>query len=112
METVNKTFAIIEGGIVANAIVGEALAIVQALLPEATLVEVTEATGVAYIDGPFLNGSFLPPKPFESWTLDEVNKTWIPPKPYPTTEPGSFPEWNESKLDWDIKEIPLTATPE
>jgi hypothetical protein len=112
METVNKTFAIIEGGIVANAIVGEALAIVQALLPEATLIEVTKTNGPAYIGGPFLNGSFLPPKPFASWTLDEVNKTWIPPKPYPATDPGFFPEWDESKLDWDIKEIPSTVSPE
>jgi len=112
METVNKTFAIIEGGIVANAIVGEALAIVQALLPEATLVEVTEATGVAYIGGPFLNVSFLPPKPFESWTLNEAQKAWVPPVDYPVTEPGFFAEWNESELDWDIKEIPSTVSPE
>jgi hypothetical protein len=107
MENTQKTFAIIKDGIVENAIVGEALAIVQALLPEANLVEVTESTGVAYIGGPFVDGSFIPPKPYESWTLDSKAKAWKAPIQEPALDPGFYVDWNEESGTWDIKEIPV-----
>ena len=107
MEIVEKKFAIIEEGIVKNAIVGEALAIVQALLPDAQIIEVTEETGSAFIDGPFVDGVFLAPKPFESWTMDIENKRWQPPVAMPSLEPGFFAEWNEADQNWDLKEIPI-----
>jgi hypothetical protein len=112
MKTVQKTFAIIEDGVVANAIVGEALVIMQALLPEADLVEVTEANGPAFIDGPYIDGVFLPPKPYDSWTLDLSNKKWKAPVDQPETKAGFFSEWNESTLKWDIKEILVSTNPE
>ena len=112
MKTVQKTFAIIEDGVVVNAIVGEALVIMQALLPEANLVEVTELTGPAYIDGPYVDGVFLPFKPYDSWVLDIPNKKWKAPKDEPKTEAGFFAEWNESTLKWDIKEILVSTNPE
>lgn len=107
-----KTFAVLKDGIVENAIVGEALAIVRALLPDNEVIEVTDETGVAFIGSPFTNGVFVPLKPYESWTLDQSKTKWIAPKPEPTVDAGFFTEWNEEKLEWDIKEFPELFTPE
>jgi hypothetical protein len=105
MENNDKTFAIIEDGIVVNAIVGPVLAIVQGLLPDADLVEVTEQTGNAFIDGPYVDGVFLPTSPFESWVMDVPNKSWKAPIDEPALEPGFFNQWNEETLSWDSQEI-------
>lgn len=107
-----KIFAIIKDGLVENAIIGEALPIVQGLLPEAELVEVTESTGSAFIGGPFVNGTFIPPKPYESWTLDTKAKVWKAPVKEPSVEPGFYLEWNEENLEWEIKEILITTESE
>lgn len=98
-------FAVIKDGIVKNAVVGEALAIVQALLPDDEVVEVTEETGYAVIGGTFSNGKFFPPKPFPSWVSDGKGG-WAPPLPEPPLVPGFYSEWNEEKIDWDILEFP------
>jgi hypothetical protein len=45
--------------------------------------------------------AFIPPKPFESWVLDENTCFWNPPVPYPTD--GKMYTWNEEELKW--KEI-------
>lgn len=42
--------------------------------------------------------AFIPPKPFESWELDEDTCRWVAPIPYPTD--GLIYEWNEELLDW------------
>ena len=42
--------------------------------------------------------SFIPPQPFNSWTLNEQTCKWESPKPYP--EDGSVYKWDESALDW------------
>lgn len=42
---------------------------------------------------------FIPPKPFDSWTLDEENYIWQPPFSYP--EDGLVYAWNESSKTWD-----------
>ena len=42
--------------------------------------------------------AFIPPKPFNSWTLDESICQWIAPKPNPAD--GKIYDWDESKLDW------------
>lgn len=42
--------------------------------------------------------AFIPPKPFESWTLDEETCLWEPPTPYPTD--GKDYEWDEATLNW------------
>lgn len=41
--------------------------------------------------------AFVPPKPYDSWVLDE-NVKWQPPKPYPDDE--KIYVWDEQKLDW------------
>ncbi len=43
--------------------------------------------------------AFIAPKPFNSWTLDEVTCRWQAPTPMPTTE-GKFYYWSEDDLSW------------
>lgn len=42
--------------------------------------------------------AFLPPKPFESWTLDTTNKKWIPPVAEPAGEGVRY--WDEDNQQW------------
>ena len=42
--------------------------------------------------------AFIPPKPFESWVLDEATCLWEAPIPYP--EDGESYTWDESLGDW------------
>lgn len=42
--------------------------------------------------------AFIPPKPYESWLLNEATCLWEAPIPYPTD--GKFYGWDESKLNW------------
>jgi len=50
------------------------------------------------------DGAFIPPKPFESWVLDEDTCLWVAPVPYPTDE-GSY-SWDEDAGDWVAVEEP------
>jgi hypothetical protein len=101
------TFAIIENDIVVNSIVAEHAVIAQGLLPGVDLVEVTSRTGHAYIGGPFVDGIFFPPKPFESWVMDPLNKIWKAPIDEPAFTPGSYHSWNEENQQWDIEIVPI-----
>jgi hypothetical protein len=108
MEEIQKTFAIIKDGIVENAIIGESIHILSALVPDAVLVEQTEQTGPVYINGTFDDGIFFSEKPHESWVKNRETKSWDPPKAYPSVLPdGHYAEWNETKVDWDILQIPI-----
>jgi hypothetical protein len=42
--------------------------------------------------------AFIPPKPFDSWVLDEDTCTWESSIPYPTD--GNEYEWNEELVQW------------
>lgn len=42
--------------------------------------------------------AFIPPKPYNSWILDEDTCLWNPPVEYPTD--GIVREWDESTLSW------------
>jgi hypothetical protein len=42
--------------------------------------------------------AFIPPKPFESWVLDEDTCLWVAPLPYP--EDGNVYTWDEDLTDW------------
>jgi hypothetical protein len=46
--------------------------------------------------------AFIPPKPYDSWTLNEETALWEAPIPYPTD--GEFYTWNEEDLSWDLIE--------
>jgi hypothetical protein len=43
--------------------------------------------------------AFIPPKPFNSWILNEDTCNWESPVPYPTD--GSMYSWNESIVNWE-----------
>jgi len=42
--------------------------------------------------------AFIPPKPYESWTLNVQTCLWEAPSPYPTD--GKFYTWQESTTSW------------
>lgn len=41
--------------------------------------------------------AFIPPKPFESWVIDEETCKWVPPLPRPE---GGVWFWNEELMMW------------
>lgn len=43
--------------------------------------------------------AFIPPKPFESWILNEQTCLWEPPIPMPIDE--QMYAWNETAQKWD-----------
>ena len=47
--------------------------------------------------------AFIPPKPYNSWILNEDTCLWESPIPYP--QDNNKYTWNESTLTWDIVEI-------
>ena len=44
--------------------------------------------------------AFIPPKPFDSWTLNETTCLWEPPTEYPND--GQYYTWNEETRQWDV----------
>jgi hypothetical protein len=46
--------------------------------------------------------AFIPPKPFNSWTLNETTCLWECPVAYPTD--GQKYIWNETNQTWDLTE--------
>jgi hypothetical protein len=47
--------------------------------------------------------AFIPPKPFNSWILNEDTCLWNSPVAYPQDD--NIYKWNESTLTWDIVEV-------
>tara|TARA_R110001592_G_scaffold301215_1_gene572576 strand:+ start:672 stop:1019 length:348 start_codon:yes stop_codon:yes gene_type:complete len=45
--------------------------------------------------------AFIPPKPFNSWTLNETTCLWESPVNYPTD--GQIYSWNEQNQTWDLQ---------
>lgn len=46
-----------------------------------------------------IRDAFIPPKPFNSWILDEDTCRWQAPVPRPTD--GKLYVWDESTLSWE-----------
>jgi hypothetical protein len=46
--------------------------------------------------------AFIPPKPFNSWTLNETTCRWDPPVVKP--DDGQNYIWNETNQTWDLTE--------
>ena len=46
--------------------------------------------------------AFIPPKPFNSWVLNEDTCRWEAPVAYPTD--GNIYKWNETNLNWEVIE--------
>ena len=47
--------------------------------------------------------AFIPPKPFNSWILNESTCNWNAPIPYPTD--GQYYSWNEETQNWTLQNI-------
>lgn len=45
-----------------------------------------------------LRDAFIPPKPYESWVLNEDSCKWEPPIPYPSD--GEIYYWDEPTISW------------
>jgi hypothetical protein len=58
--------------------------------------------GVGYIYDIDLD-AFIPPKPFDSWILDEDICHWKAPVEYPSD--GNLYIWNEENQEWEISTI-------
>lgn len=54
--------------------------------------------GIGYIYDPALD-AFYPPKPYNSWVLNETTCLWEAPVAYP--DDGNMYIWNEDELRWD-----------
>ena len=53
--------------------------------------------GIGFIYDEARDG-FIPPKPFDSWVLDEATCLWVAPVPYP--EDGKVYRWDEDTVSW------------
>lgn len=53
--------------------------------------------GIGFIYDEALD-AFIPPKPFDSWILDEEICQWEPPTPYPAD--GKTYTWDEATTSW------------
>tara|TARA_Y100000310_G_scaffold15902_1_gene15945 strand:- start:40 stop:420 length:381 start_codon:yes stop_codon:yes gene_type:complete len=53
--------------------------------------------GYTYDEG---RDAFIPPKPYDSWVLDEPTCTWESPVPYPNDD--NMYDWNEETQAWDL----------
>jgi hypothetical protein len=88
-------FAVIDGINVINTIVAESLAIAEEVTGK-TCVEFND-TESAETGGTYVDGVFIPEKPYESWILNE-NNTWQPPLPYPDHSKNYV--WDEPTVSW------------
>jgi hypothetical protein len=54
-----------------------------------------------------IRDAFIPPKPYNSWTLNETTCLWDPPVPMPTLTQeqinnNNYYVWNETNTTWDL----------
>ena len=99
-------FALIKNNIVKNIAEADSREILEALVPEVDIiVEVTEESGYAYIDGEYRNNKFIPIPAYSSWIFDENIWAWKPPVDKP--EDDNLYSWDEAGLKWIIFEEPL-----
>lgn len=52
--------------------------------------------------------AFIPPKPFDSWTLNETTFLWEAPTPMP--DDGQMYRWNEDTTSWDVVETETSGS--
>lgn len=51
--------------------------------------------------------AFIPPKPFESWVLNEATCNWDAPTPKPLYEEGVYYVWDETTTSWVLDKEPV-----
>jgi len=54
--------------------------------------------GFTFDESKGTDGAFIPPKPYDSWVLDEATCLWVAPIEYPAD--GGEYTWDESEGDW------------
>ena len=59
--------------------------------------------GIGYSYDP-QRDAFIPPKPFNSWQLNETTCLWDPPTPMPTD--GNMYRWDEDTTSWVVFTAP------
>jgi hypothetical protein len=47
--------------------------------------------------------AFIPPKPYDSWLLNEETALWEPPVAYPNDKKHYY--WNEENISWQLIDI-------
>ena len=70
--------------------------IVQMFFPDKKIIEVSEKTGIAYVDSLFFQEHFTDPQPYPSWVWDK--KQWVAPEKYPNN--GCINFWEEKEKKW------------
>ncbi len=58
--------------------------------------------GYTYDPDKGIDGAFIPPKPYESWVLDEATCLWVAPVEMP--DDGQAYVWDESAGEWVVSE--------
>lgn len=57
--------------------------------------------------------AFVPPKPFESWVIDEETALWVAPTPMPENpDEGNVYVWSEETTSWVQEESEFGSDPE
>jgi len=94
-------YAVIKNDAVINAVIADNKATVEALNPDATVVEITPTNnlGVGWFK---LDGQWVSPKPFESWVRRD--NRWNAPIDPPDQEKNYV--WDESVLGWAEVTLP------
>lgn len=57
--------------------------------------------GIGYTYDP-VRDAFIPPKPFDSWSLNEITFLWEPPVPMPSDNNRYY--WDETTTSWKVME--------
>lgn len=91
-------FAVLDGENVLNTIVAESKAIAEEVTGK-TCIEFT--TDRAEAGGTYVDGVFIPRKPYASWVLNADNE-WEAPVAYPEVDPENPVSytWDESTTSW------------
>lgn len=65
--------------------------------------------GIGYTYNPDID-AFVPPKPFDSWVLDNDTAQWEAPVAMPedagTGDPPKMYQWNEETISWEVVSLP------
>lgn len=109
-------FAKVEAGVVTNVIVAEQDFIDSGAVGEPSSWVQTSYNnnirkrfaGIGYLYMPHID-AFVPPKPFDSWVLNEETAEWEAPTPRPKDD--KYYSWDEETLAWKLVDnpVPLSA---
>lgn len=89
----SKKIAVLAGKSVVDVILADSAEVAEALTGRICVESENASIGFIYDEE---LGVVLPPKPFESWLLNEEQTDWIAPVEKPE---GDF-VWDEEALDW------------